>query len=59
MTAERRDMKTEERDRTRDEALRAAMEQMSVENLTTTDGIRVDIVRDDIDAPRERVWDIA
>ena len=59
MTAERRDMKTDERDKTRDEALRAAMEQMSAENLTTTDGIRVDIVRDDIDAPRERVWDIA
>ncbi|MEO3811504.1 hypothetical protein ABGB17_21130 [Sphaerisporangium sp. B11E5] len=44
---------------TRDEALRAALEQMSVENLTTTDGIRVDVVSDDIDAPDERVWGIA
>jgi hypothetical protein len=52
-------MTTERRDMTRDEALRAALEQMSVENLTTTDGIRVDIVRDDIDAPHERDWGIA
>jgi hypothetical protein len=52
-------MTAEKRDLTRDEALRAALTQMSAENLTTTDGIRVDIVHDDIDAPHERVWDIA
>jgi hypothetical protein len=52
-------MATERPDVTREEALRAALEQMSVENLTTTDGIRVDIVSDDIDAPHERDWGIA
>ncbi|WP_165975944.1 hypothetical protein [Actinomadura rubrisoli] len=49
----------EKRDIARDEALRAALEQMSTDNLTTTEGIRVDIVRDDIDTPHERDWGIA
>lgn len=54
MAAENRDPTAEQRD----EALNSALEQMSAENLTTTEGIRVDIVQDDIDAPIERVWGI-
>jgi hypothetical protein len=53
------DMATERREMTRDEALRETLEQMSAENQATTDGIRVDIVHDDTDAPRELVWKIA
>jgi hypothetical protein len=52
-------MATAKRDMTRDEALREALDQMSVENEATTDGIRVDIVHDDVDAPHELVWKIA
>lgn len=52
-------MATERRDLTRDEALRETLAQMSVENQATTDGIRVDIVHDDVDAPHELVWKIA
>ncbi|WP_242887669.1 hypothetical protein [Actinomadura litoris] len=46
------------RESAREEALRAALAEMSTKNLATTEGIRVDVVRDDIDAPHERDWGI-